>query len=179
MEQNDLSKVFTRSTIPIEDKDLINYLYEEVLLFYESEDFCKLNNCNISSNPFKQEIKQIKYIHSENPKDFETCFVKRGNNNCLNQTINVKELDNQLFFVSSGNKAKYMIKHIRNAFSHNLLLIEDDKDIVLTDDKNIILGDFLANGNQPDFNSPTMLCRMSIKNLKVLIKTIKSMTKDK
>ena len=87
----------------------------------------------------------------------------------ISDNINVIQLDGKIIFTSSGNKIISLLKHIRNAYAHNLVVL---------DDKYVIIGDFLTKNNKPIFNQPTMLGRITLENFEELIKSIKSLANE-
>ncbi len=152
--------VFTRT--PVHDIDeFAEYLYKNVLLICESSDINHLIGAQIVSKAFKNPLKnKVNYIYKEIYKIDET---KKNSKNILSNAIPVNELDNKIYFVPINNKIISLLKHIRNAFAHNLVVLDKDY---------IILGDFLSNKNKLVFSQPTMLGRISKDKLKLLITTI-------
>ncbi len=147
--------------------DLANLVYNDVLLLHESSEINKLKGVDIT----KKEIlkSNISAVH-HNLTKYRSFFYKKKNLHWyVKNTIEVQKLENQIFYVSSTPLIISLLRHLRNAFAHNLLVLDHDY---------IIMGDFDGKNNKPDFNCPTMLGRISIENFKLLVETIKSSTKN-
>lgn len=158
--------IFPRT--PVHDIDeLAEYLYKNVLLICESSGIDDLIGVRIDSKLFNNPLKsKVKFIYNNTQK------INKAQKSCkriLPNTISVNELDNKIYFVPKRNKIISLLKHIRNAFAHNLVVLDED---------HIILGDFLSNKNGLIFSQPTMLGRISKENLKLLVTTIGKLRND-
>lgn len=162
--------IFVRSSVQ-DIGELANYFYEEILLLCESDEINNLKGSNITGKAFKDKIEnKIKLEYNDTSKKiYLGNFELKINKWILNKNLNVKGFNNKICYVSSGNKIISLIKHLRNAFAHNMIVIEDNR---------IIVGDFLSKKNSPNFESPTMLGNITIENFKLLIDTIKSLKKQ-
>lgn len=133
MATNTYGKVFLRSTNHI--GELADYLYKEVLLYCESDEINKLKGADITSNKFKNPIKGKILL------DYKSHIIRlRGAKSYLNSSIVVRKLNDEILFITTGNKLASLIKHVRNAYAHNLVVIDKN------DDKYVIIGDFLPIG---------------------------------
>ena len=164
MANNSYEKTFPRTTKYI--GKLADYLYKDVLLYCESDNINKLKGADITSKKFQIPIK------GEILLDYKSHIVRsRGAKSYLDSSIVVGNLNNEILFIPTGNKLVSLIKHIRNAYAHNLVIID------LNDAKYVIIADFLTHKNGVDFTKPTMLGRLSKDNLKFLIEQVKSLSK--
>ncbi len=158
---NTYSNIFQRSSNHI--GSLADYLYKEVLLFIESDDVTTLKGINDINKSY------ISLLQGEVLLDHLSEIVVSAKPQHLKDTIDVENLNDVIHLVSSTqNLAVDVLKHIRNAFAHNLVVMED---------KDVAIGDFLTKRHNIDFNRPTMLGRLSIKKLKFLVKQAKSLSK--
>lgn len=163
-------KIFVRDPSNQIDYFLVS-LYEDVLLFCESKRFDSLSNTSIISKEFKGYLNEIQFFEYNDTNKVQIGnFENSSNKWFLKKTIKVGSLNNKIIFVSSGNKIKSLLKHIRNAFAHNLIII---------DGGNVIMGDFvLGKKKQIDMGRPTMLGRVSIENFELIINAINKIAKN-
>lgn len=157
--------VFIRSS-KNEIGDLLTLLYEDVLLLSESKRLESLSYANIDSKEFKGYLNGIPFFEYNAPKKVQKGYFENPSKKWfIAKTVDVNNLNNKIVFVSTGNKIKCLLKHIRNAFAHNLIVM---------DGENVILGDFVVRKKgQIDVSHPTMLGKMSTENLKLIINAIK------
>ena len=164
---NTYGKVFLRSTNHI--GELADYLYKEVLLYCESDEVDNLIGVSDVNSNFISSL-QNKIELDKSSEVAVSTKQKRPKN--LNDTIKINGLDNKIHLISSiNNLAVDTLRHIRNAYAHNLVVIDEN------DDGYVIIGDFLTNRHSIDFTKPTMLGRLSIDNLKFLVEQAKSLSK--
>ena len=161
MTQSTYEQFFPRSTNHI--GEIADFLYKEVLLYCESDKIAGLKGKNNINNNFLS-LLQGKVILDKSSK-----VVISAKPHYLDGTIDVKGLDNIIHLVSSTqNLAIDVLRHIRNACAHNLVVIDNDY---------VIIGDFLTHRSGINFAKPTMLGRLTIANLKFLISQAKSLSK--
>lgn len=147
-------------------EDLLSLLYENVLLFCESNRLDTLSYANIDSKEFKGYLNGMSFFEYNDTKKVQKGYFENPSKKWfLKKTISAEVLNNKIIFVSTGNKIKCLLKHIRNAFAHNLIVI---------DEGNVILGDFVVGKKkQINMDRPTMLGRVSVENFKLIINAIK------
>ena len=161
MTQSTYEQFFPRSNNHI--GEIADYLYKEVLLYCESDEIAKLKGANITSNSL------TKSINGRIMLDYNSHVVRSlGKKPHLSNSINLQKLNNEIHFTTTGNKLISLMEHIRNSFAHNLVVI---------DNNDVVLGDFLTYRNGINFAKPTMLGRLSIADLKFLISQAKSLSK--
>ncbi len=150
-----------RKSINQLDDLLLKTLYEDVLLLCETEG-------NLISNKTKapqwvefEKSNKVKFVHNHKK---EKGMFKTSKEGIL--TINSKyaqqNISDTIIFTNKKNHVfSSLFSHIRNAFAHNQIFIENEY---------IIMYDRL-NQNSSSF---TMITHIKIETLKELIKTIKS-----
>ena len=154
MKSDKNNKIFIRTSTN-DIGDLVTLLYEKVLLFCESDEIKKIEGRKITEKVFTKNINgQITLIYNTTKPPFK----KSSRNKIIDKTVDVKTLNNTIYYVPTKNKLVSLLKHLRNAFAHNLVIVNNDS---------VIIGDFLKNSDKP-----TMLGKLSKKNLKLLINTI-------
>lgn len=163
-------KIFVRNSSNQLDALLVS-LYEDVLLFCESKRWDSLSNTSIISKEFKGYLNGIQFFDYNDTKTVQKGnFENSSKKWFLKKTIKAGCLNNKIIFVSSGNKIKSLLKHIRNAFAHNLIVI---------DRENVIMGDFVVGKKkQIDMERPTMLGCVSEENFKLIINAIKKIAEN-
>lgn len=160
-------EIFVRSSKPQDLGELLNEFYSILLLCESSE----LSNIKINSSSFTKSItNKVKLIHNHDIDHFIKTKIGKSERWILKPQIDLENLENEIYFVSGKSKFKKLLKHLRNAFAHNLIVIDKGY---------FVIGDFLLRKNESDFNSPTMLGRVSEENFKSLIESIKSLINNK
>lgn len=153
-----------RKSINQLDDSLLKTLYEDVLLFCETEE--KLISNNTRSTKWKEFVKSNQLQLVYNHKVEKGMFKLQKTNNIEHVVIDSKytkqDILDTIVFISKKNRVfTSLFSHIRNAFAHNQIFIEDEY---------VIMYDRL---NQ-DSSVFTMIAHIKIDVLKELIKTIKS-----
>ena len=153
-----------RKSINQFDDLLLKTLYENVLLLCETEE--KLISNNTRSTKWKEFVKfnQLQLVY--NNKAEKGMFKLQKTNNIEHVVIDSKytkqDISDTIVFTSKKNRVfTSLFSHIRNAFAHNQIFIEDEY---------VIMYDRL---NQ-DSLSFTMIAHIKIEVLKELIETIKT-----
>lgn len=150
--------------------ELAKFLYEEVLLFCESDSFSSLKN--VTSNKNYQDFKKshnltLVYNSDAESGKFTLSRTKdyNGKQTLLLKTKFAKEdISDKIIFCSIKNRVfTSLFKHIRNAFAHNQIRIDGD---------HIIMYDSI----KPK-GGKTMIAHVSIKDIKDLIICLKSIEK--
>jgi len=138
---------------------LVNELYEKILLICESVELNKiLSDIKSLKRRFNNKV-ELKYRRISEAQTSDV-FTTAKLNWYIKNDVKVWKLENKILFVSTKENAlQSLIKHIRNAFAHNRIIIDGDY---------ISLGDFC---NDKDKRT-TMLGRMTIENFELLINTI-------
>jgi len=151
----------SKSTFSTDNRhiELVNDLYEKILLLCESAEIKKISSAPQNLKRLLDKKVELKYRRMSKAMlsdDFTTTKM----NWYIKKDVEVWKLDNKILFVSvEDNALQSLIKHIRNAFAHNRIIIDGDY---------ISLGDFC---NDKDKRT-TMLGRMTIENFELLINTI-------
>lgn len=153
-----------RKSINQFDDLLLKTLYENVLLLCETEE--KLISNNTRSTKWKEFVKfnQLQLVYNNEAE--KGMFKLQKTNNIEHVVIDSKytkqDISDTIVFTSKKNRVfTSLFSHIRNAFAHNQIFIEDEY---------VIMYDRL---NQ-DSSVFTMIAHIKIDVLKELIKTIKS-----
>lgn len=158
------SQIFIRTVVSQLKDGMLNILYDKVLLLCESSEIEKLKGFSIIGKEFTGPIKgKLKFEYNNSAKMEKGNFVSAKSKWQISSNVNVSKLENRICFTTSGNKIISLLKHVRNAFAHNMIII---------DGNNIIIGDFISSKRGPNIGTPTMLGHMSINNFKLLINTI-------
>lgn len=166
--------VFSRSSCNNINENMLKTLYEDVLLFCESPAFNTLKSLNITSKEFKGYLGNIwpfDYLSNSSKKtETKSSFETKIKRWYINRDIKVVDIHEKIIFVSTENKLMGLLKHIRNAFAHNLIVVEG---------QNVLLSDFVTTkkGNI-NWAKPTMLGNISVDNLNIIINAIKQTTKN-
>lgn len=153
-----------RKSINQFDDSLLKTLYEDVLLFCETEK--KLISNNTRSTKWKEFVKsnqlQLVYNHEVEKGMFKLQKTNNIEHVVIDSKYTKQDILDTIVFISKKNRVfTSLFSHIRNAFAHNQIFIEDEY---------VIMYDRL---NQ-DSSVFTMIAHIKIDVLKELIKTIKS-----
>ncbi len=167
---NHLKEIFSSSNSQVLSNDNILYFYKEILLLCEKEDIeAKFKGCKINDSRITR-LKDIKIVYNPNLQDFLEPLQKEGkidksfrlsNFKCVIRDVDVEGLDNMIIFVdSSEHKLLSLMKHFRNAFAHNRIVIKDDY-IMCVDSPS------------SNFKDITMIARLTLENFSLLIDAVK------
>ena len=149
-----------RKSINQLDDLLLKTLYEDVLLICETDKNLISNNTRARKWRKFIESNQIQLIYNKEAKDEN--FRKTKDTTIISGNLIKQDISDTIVFTSKKKRVfSELFSHIRNAFSHNQIFIEDEY---------IIMYDRL---NQ-DSLSFTMIAHIKIEVLKELIETIKT-----
>lgn len=142
--------------------DLLKTLYEDVLLLCENDEKTKIKN-NTTNKKWKEFVKnnQVKFIHNHEIEKgkFKNKIIRNENPLIIDPQYSKKDISDTIIFTNKQNKVfSSLLTHIRNAFCHNQIFIEENKEHITMYDK--------LNNNF------TMIAHVRIDVLKEIIKTI-------
>lgn len=150
-----------RKSINQLDDLLLKTLYEDVLLLCEIEEKLISNNTNAPKWKEFEKSNKVKFVHNHK-KEKGMFKTSKGGILTINSKYAQQNISDTIIFTNKQNHVfSSLFSHIRNAFSHNQIFIENEY---------IIMYDRL-NQNSSSF---TMITHIKIETLKELIKTIKS-----
>lgn len=99
------------------EPDMIEILYEEVLLYYENDDV-NFDEFNLNKNPFLEKLQsKLGFIFIPDMKK-----AKAGNVDTF-------------YFSNKSKRIKDWFYHLRNAFAHNRIFISSDGEMLIIQDQ--------------------------------------------
>ena len=145
--------------------DLAKFLYENVLLYCESNDLSGLSN-NTHAKDYTRFIKnnkiELEYRQNKNSPMFKE--IKKSKEVYIDKNYAVQEIQDKIIFTTiPKNVFKNLFNHIRNAFAHNQIKIDGEY---------VLMYDQLPSSK----NKMTMvghIKRETLKNLIICLKSIK------
>lgn len=142
-------------------------MYENVLLYCESDDISGLSN-NTQEKNYIQFIKENGIELEYNAKTKKARKAKSYNllNTYLAPSVTSKDIQDKIIFTATQNKVfKSLFFHIRNAFAHNQIKIDGDY---------VLMYDKLPPSKNKTTDKMTMIGHIKKETLRNLIIRLKS-----
>lgn len=150
--------------------DLATFLYENVLLYCESNDISGLSN-DTSAQGYIQFIKEnkIRLKYKEKIKQIKKAKIPDIKNTYLAPSVVNQNIQDEIIFTTTPRAVfKRLFCHIRNAFAHNQIKIDGDY---------VLMYDRLPSSTNRPINKRTMIGHIKEETLKKLIICLKSIKK--
>ena len=152
--------------------DLATFLYEDVLLYCESNDISGLSN-DTSAQDYIQFIKKnkIRLKYKEKTKEIQNANVPNIKSTYLAPSVANQNIQDEIIFTTTPKAVfKSLFCHIRNAFAHNQIKIDGDY---------VLMYDRLPSSTNRPTNKRTMIGHIKKETLKNLIIRLKAIKKKK
>lgn len=148
-------KVSKRSCSRVVESEWLDYLYDEVIIYYENDDV-DFSVYYQNKNPFLQSLQQKIGFKLKDKLD----------------DIGDDELNTFYFTDTENSKVKSFFSHLRNSISHNRIFKSQNSDELRLEDASPLSKKKLKDGEIPEMS---MYARIeSFEKLKQIIKGVKS-----